>query len=124
MPSPRTRPRNASYVVGEFLGGITDTTGEFNASLVHAINTDGQHVDHLRRIHQRADLPGQDQGAEDVVTHGTTVYLYRVAEVSGNPTSAPPPKVTTERYGEIRLRTSTPGTSTQPAVTITKLTYT
>ena len=57
------------------------------------------------------------------MTHGTTV-IYKAMPRFLVPDIGSTTPATTNRYTEIKLKTSTPGTSTQPAVTIKKISYT
>ena len=100
------------------VGGLDDSTGEFNQSFVRAINKFkfGQ-VHPGRRIHGGPDLEGQDRGTQDRQP-GPDLHVHRERKVCGpSDTGA---AATTDRYPELQIRSSTPGTSTQPLVTVKK----
>ncbi len=109
-------------IVGEYLGGIADTTGEFNASFVRTINTEANNlitsVEYTAGLIKKVKIKGPR-----TVTHGTTV-IYTALPLFKNPDFGSTAPVTTNRYTEIKLKTSTPGISTAPAVTIKKLSNT
>ena len=109
-------------IVGEYLGGIADTTGEFNASFVRTINTAANtfitSAEYTAGLIKKVKIKGPR-----TVTHGTTI-IYTALPQFTNPNAGSTTPVTTNRYTEVKLKTSTPGTSTQPAVTIKKLSYT
>lgn len=113
---------NRQIVVGETVGGIDDSTGEFNASLIRGITKDADQfltsAEYVNGLITKVKIKGPR-----TVTHGTTVTYtamprFLVPDI-GTKTVA-----TTDRYPEIKLKTSTPGTSVTPAVTIKKLTGT
>ena len=109
-------------IVGEYLGGIADTTGEFNASFVRSINDEANNfitsAEYTAGLIAKVKIKGPR-----TVTHGTTV-IYTALPQFVVPDVGSTALVTTNRYTEVKLKTSTPGTSTQPAVTIKKLTGT
>ncbi len=119
--APGTNERR-QLVVGEYLGGIADTTGEFNASFVRTINNEANNlitsVEYTTGLIKKVKIKGPR-----TVTHGTTV-IYKAMPIFLNPDAGTTVPATTDRYTEIKLKTTTPGTSTQPAVTIKKLTNT
>lgn len=109
-------------VVAETLGGIADSTGEFNATFVRAIDKQANQfltqAEYTSGLIVKAKIKGPK-----TVTHGTTVTYnvmprFLVPDVGGTGPA------TTDRYSELKLKTSTPGTSTQPAVTVKKISNT
>ena len=112
----------AQLIVGEYLGGIDDSTGEFNASFVRTINSAANTFitsqEYTSGLISKVKIKGPR-----TVTHGTTV-TYKALPLFSVPNAGSTAPVTTNRYTEVRLKTSTPGTSTVPAVTIKKLSST
>lgn len=112
----------AQLIVGEYLGGIDDSTGEFNASFVRTINAEANTFitsqEYIAGLISKVKIKGPR-----IVTHGTTV-IYKAMPLFSVPNAGSTAPVTTNRYEEIRLKTSTPGTSTVPVVTIKKLSST
>ena len=86
--------------------------------MLAAVQADDPLAPVLGKFIKKAKIKGPRE-----VTHGTTV-IYKVLPKflvpNANGVGAP----VTERYTELKLKTSTPGTSTQPAVSIKKLSYT
>ena len=106
-------------ICGETVGDIADPTAEFNASFIRAIDTNADQfitqAEYTGGLIRKLKIKGPK-----TVLHGTTVIYkvfphFVVPDVDG--TISP----TTDRYTEVQLVTSTPGTSLSPAVTITKL---
>ncbi len=118
-PGTNTREQ---LVVGEYLGGIADTSGEFNASFVRTINNAANtfitSAEYTAGLIKKVKIKGPR-----TVTHGTTVIYTAVPQFT-NPDFGSTTLVTTDRYTEVKLKTSTPGITTQPVVTIKKLSYT
>lgn len=107
-------------VVAETTGGNGDTTGEFNESLVRGIDIVAgrflEQAEYTGGLIKKVKIKGPR-----VVTHGTTVRYTALPQFVVPNVGSTTANVTTTRYTEIKLVTSTPGTSTTPAVTIRKV---
>lgn len=112
-------------VAAETVGGLDDSSGEFNFSIVHAINEEaGQFLasaEYANGLIKKVKI----KGPTTVAKGSTVVYTVtpKFAVASTNP-KVVPPKPTTNRYTELTLVSDTVGTPTNPAVTIDKLSNT
>ena len=113
----------SQLIVGETVGGVTDTSGEFNASLIRGITTDANQfltaAEYTNGLIAKVKIKGPR-----TVTHGTTVTFTAEPRFLIPDVGTTSGVATTNRYQEIRLVTSTPGTSTTPEVTVKKLSNT
>ena len=106
------------YVAGSTVGGIDDSTGEFNASFIRVIDkTSRKFIDDAEfasGLIKKVKVSGPK-----VVTRGTTV-TFKVYPVFLDPDVNGNRNITTDRYDNITLGTSTPLITNSPSVHITK----
>lgn len=108
-------------IAAETVGGIDDSSGTFNASIVHATNAEVQTflaaAEYNNGLVKKVKIKGPA-----TVTKGSTVTFTAIPKFAV-PTvdqTIQPRRPTTTRYKEIQLVSDTPGTPTNPAVTVTK----
>ena len=112
------------YVEGSVVGTTTvDTTGEFNNFVIRAIDKSAakfiQAAEYTSGLIKRVKIIGPT-----TVTRGQT-YTYTAKVVFSQPSrDGTQAKVSTDRYSEIKLKSSTPGTATAPQVTTKKVSNT
>ncbi len=103
-------------IVGEIIGGLDDSSGEFNFSYVRGITADANtfltSAEYVNGLIKKIKIKGPKS-----VEPGKTV-IYTATPQFLVPDSGTKDQATTDRYQEYHLKTSTPGTSTTPAVTI------
>lgn len=108
-------------IAAETVGGIDDTSGTFNASIVHGINAEAAQflaaAEYDNGLIKKVKISGPATVARGSTVTFTATPKFAVAALSPSFT---PPRPTTTRYGEIQLVSDTTGTPTNPAVTITK----
>lgn len=105
------------YVAASTVGGLTDSTGEFNQSFVRAIDKSAGKF--LAAAEYTSGLITKVKvGGPKTVSRGHT-YTYTASIHFEVPTDSGA-AATTDRYTELKLESSTPGTTTLPLVTITK----
>lgn len=113
--------QGVQQIIGETVGGIDDTSGAFNASIIHALNAEATqfiaNAEYQSGLIKKVKIKGPA-----TVARGSTVTFTATPKfaVPALDPAFTPHRPTTTRYSEIQLVSDTPGTPTNPAVTITK----
>jgi V8-like Glu-specific endopeptidase len=105
-------------VVAELTSGNDDTTGEFNATFVRAIDTTAakflQDAEYLNGLIKKVKIAGPATAKRGVKHTYTLTVKFTEPNVNGS-------AATTNRYPELKLKSDTPGTAADPLTTITKI---
>lgn len=106
------------YVAGSTVGGLPDASGEFTQSFIRAIDKASNKfltaAEYTTGLIKQVKVTGPK-----TVSRGQT-YTYTTNVVFSVAPTLPGATATTDRYAELKLKSSTPGTSTQPLVTVKK----
>jgi V8-like Glu-specific endopeptidase len=108
-------------VVAELTAGNADTTGEFNAALIRAIDPPAakffQDAEYNAGLISAVAINGPATTKRGVNHIYHLTVEFAVPNVNGS-------AATTNRYPELKLKSNTPGTSEAPLTTITKISNT
>jgi V8-like Glu-specific endopeptidase len=108
-------------IVAELTAGDTDDTGEFTYNTVRAVDTTAakflQDAEYTNGLIRKVGIVGPTTAPRGVPLIYTLKVRFAVLNDDGT-------HATTNRYPELRLKSDTPGTSTAPLTTITKLSNT
>ena len=108
-------------VVAELTAGNDDTTGEFNLSLVRAIDLTAarflQDAEYVHGLIKKVKIAGPKTVTRGVTYTYTLTVKFTEPNANGTPAS-------TNRDKELRLKSGVPGTAADPLTTITKISNT
>ena len=108
---------SARYVAGDTVGGLTDTTGEFNAAFIRVIDTTSQKfltdAEYTSGLIKKVKVTGPATVQRGTTVTYTATPIFLIPHADGS-------RATTDRYPELRLKSSTPAILGQPNVTVTK----
>ncbi len=109
---------NQRYVAADTVGGIDDSTGEFNVSFVRAIDKSASRflidAEYSAGLIQRVKITGPAAAARGTTIVYTAKPVFRLPDINGNK------KITTDRYSEIKLMPTNAQIRGQEGVTIKK----
>ncbi len=104
-------------VAGSTVGGVPDATGKFTQSFVRAIDKSAakflQAAEYTSGLIKKVKVSGPTTVARGHTYSYSTDIVFTVPTVAGA-------KATTDRYSELKLKSSTPGTKTAPLITVAK----
>ena len=108
---------SSRYVAADTVGGIPDTTGEFNAAFVRVIDTTSQKflsdAEYTSGLIKKVKVTGPATVQRGTTVTYTAMPIFLIPNADGS-------RATTDRYPEIRLKSSTPKIIGQPNITVLK----